>query len=69
MHQLMKETLLINDMDCKHCVASIESALQSEKIDATISLDQQTVTIHESDATLAMNVIEQAGYHPLKQSV
>ncbi len=64
----MKVSLLIKDMDCKHCVASIESALQTEKIDAEISLDQQTVVIEEADATLAMNVIEQAGYHPVKQS-
>jgi copper chaperone CopZ len=65
----MKVTLHIKDMDCKHCVASIESALQTEKITAEISLAQQTVIIDEADATLAINVIEQAGYHPLKQSV
>lgn len=65
----MKVTLHIKDMDCKHCVASIENALQTEKISAEISLDLQTVTIQESDATLAINVIEQAGYHPVKQSV
>jgi len=65
----MKVTLVVKDMDCNHCVASINSALESEKITAQISLDQQTVIIDEDDVSLAINVIEQAGYHPVKQSV
>lgn len=65
----MKVTLHIKDMECKHCVASVENALQEEKITAEISLEQQTVTVIEEDVSLAMNVIEQAGYHPVKQPV
>lgn len=59
----------VQDMDCNHCVASIDKALKAEKIEATIDLSTKSIQLHEQDIDKAINIIEQAGYHPVKQSV
>ncbi len=57
--------LHVNDMNCQHCVKTIEQALKEANVDGTISLDNKSITIKQtSDVEAAMAAVSNAGFTP-----
>lgn len=63
----MKQVLQVEGMSCAHCVASIESALQEKKVQATVNLKQGTVEVEYPEQTITLEeikeTIEDLGYN------
>ena len=59
----------VNDMSCRHCVATITQALQradpAAKIQITLPAHRVEVDSSQIDAATAKRLIEEAGYTPV----
>ena len=61
-------TLIIDDMTCGGCVASITRVVKSLDITATVSADVATKRVSiasQKDATAIVAAIAGAGFHPV----
>jgi len=54
----------VNDMNCKHCVMSIQKALLLNQIKGTVDLSTKTVDVIEKDVEKAIKAIKVAGFTP-----
>jgi cation transport ATPase len=65
----MAQTILkVADMDCNHCVKTISTALETQKITAVVDLASRTVSVDALNSDQALATITKAGYHPVKQT-
>jgi Cu+-exporting ATPase len=65
----MAQTILkVADMDCNHCVKTISTALETQKITAVVDLATRTVSVDALKSDQALATITKAGYHPVKQT-
>jgi Cu+-exporting ATPase len=65
----MAQTILkVADMDCNHCVKTISTALETQKITAVVDLASRTVSVDALKSDQALATITKAGYHPVKQT-
>ncbi len=63
----MKYTVTVRDMNCGHCVATIDKALENAGItEREINLEKKTVTFDSSHIEKGLEVIQNAGYTPQK---
>jgi len=63
----MKYTVTVNDMNCGHCVATIDKALENAGItEREINLEAKTVTFDASHIEKGLEAIQNAGYTPEK---
>jgi copper chaperone CopZ len=60
--------LKVADMDCNHCVKTISTALETQKITAVVDLSTRTVSVDALKSDQALATITKAGYHPVKQT-
>jgi P-type Cu+ transporter len=60
--------LKVADMDCNHCVKTISTALETQKITAVVDLATRTVSVDALKSDQALATITKAGYHPVKQT-
>ncbi len=56
----------VADMNCNHCVMSIQKALILNQIKGQVDLATKTVKVAEQDLEKAIAVIKQAGFSPEK---
>jgi P-type Cu+ transporter len=61
-------TIQVPDMDCNHCVKTIETALTTQKIQAKVDLGSKSVSLDAAHVDQAMQTIANAGYTPSKQT-
>lgn len=67
--QLMAQTIFnVADMDCNHCVKTIETALETKHISAVVDLASKTVSVDDAFSAQAIDTITTAGYTPTKQT-
>ena len=65
----MAQTIFnVADMDCNHCVKTIQTALETKQITAVVDLASQTVSVDDAHSAQALAAITSAGYHPIKQT-
>lgn len=64
----MIKKISVPDIHCQSCVNRITKALEEEKLNFNISLEEKTVTIDGSDQNLktAVSAIEDLGFTPEK---
>ena len=63
----MKYTVTVKDMNCGHCVATIDKALENAGIkERDINLEKKTVTFDASHIEKGLEAIQNAGYTPEK---
>ena len=63
--KIMKYTVTVNDMNCGHCVATIDKALEKAGIkERDINLEKKTVTFDASHIEKGLEAIQNAGYTP-----
>lgn len=61
----MKYTVTVKDMNCDHCVATIDKALANAGInERDINLEKKTVTFDASHIEKGLEAIQNAGYTP-----
>ncbi|MFW6263343.1 MAG: heavy metal translocating P-type ATPase [Thermotogota bacterium] len=61
----MKYTVIVGDMNCQHCAATIDKALENEGIkEREIDLENKTVTFDSSHIDKGLEAIQNAGYTP-----
>jgi Cu+-exporting ATPase len=58
----------VQDMDCNHCVKTIETALTTASITASVDLSTKSVSIDALQVDKAIQTITNAGYTPTKQT-
>ncbi len=58
----------VPDMDCNHCVKTIETALTTASISAFVDLSTKRVSMDALHVDKAMQTITDAGYTPTKQT-
>ncbi|WBU57546.1 heavy-metal-associated domain-containing protein [Paracoccus sediminicola] len=56
--------LIVPDMSCGHCKATIEEAVRAAGGTADVDLDARSVTIAGLDTPRAAEVIREAGFSP-----
>ena len=60
-----KNTFIVNDMTCNHCVGTVRKALETALPGAEIAIDLESHTvIFTGDKTKAEEAIREAGYTP-----
>ena len=64
----MEKKIFVPDMHCEHCVKRISDALNEKKIEFSVDLSSQTVTINGCDNCLqtAFDEIYDLGFSPEK---
>lgn len=61
----MKYTVTVSDMNCRHCVATIDKALEAAGIqEREINLENKTVHFDTSNIEKGLEAIQKAGYTP-----
>ena len=66
--QMMKYTVMVRDMNCQHCVATIDKALEAAGIlERAISLENNTVQFDTTHIEKGLQAIINAGYTPERQ--
>jgi cation transport ATPase len=67
--ELMANVVInVQDMDCNHCVKTIETALTTASITASVDLSTKSVSIDALQVDKAIQTITNAGYTPTKQT-
>ena len=56
------EKIIVSDMNCKHCVISISSALADNNIEFEINLENKEVKVENDDLNKACVAIKNAGF-------
>lgn len=59
-------TLNVPDMHCQVCVNRISVALTEAKIDFSVNLEGQTVSVEESKVDLAISELDDLGFDATK---
>jgi copper chaperone len=56
------KTLKVSDMHCEMCVKRITTALTSEGINLTISLENKTVSVDDTAVLKAVAILDDLGF-------